>query len=344
MIEALRKMWPRAPQATIDAVLACADAVFAKYELTTKLRVAHFMAQVTHECGAGTIIRENMNYSAGRMLQIFGVGKHSAKVTAAEARELAGHGQQIAERVYGLGNPKMARMLGNTQAGDGWRFRGNGMLQLTGRESHERIGTLIGVDLVEHPEQLEDPKISFTVAAAEFRALKAIAPADADDVVTVTRRVNGGQNGIAERRAWLRRWKAALLVALFVVSRALVSGPARAHDTLHYVQAPADWQKWFGEAKTTEQSRPRLATQGFVWHSCCNHADQVKTQFRVSPNPPHGDEWHYLDPKTQQWVRIPNDIIHEEDDPTMPRQLKIEGVLFVYNRLPTCFWAPQEGG
>lgn len=116
-----------------------------------------------------------------------------------------------------------------------------------------------------------------------------------------------------------------------------------AHDALHYIQAPPDWQKWFSEAKTTEQSRARLAAQGFVWHSCCNHADRVKTRFRVNRES-GADEWWYLDPKTEAWVRLENDIIHHEDDPTMPPQLKVEGVLFVYNGVPTCFWAPQEGG
>lgn len=135
-----------------------------------------------------------------------------------------------------------------------------------------------------------------------------------------------------------------VVLAALVFAWVVVLNKARGHDTLHYIQAPADWQKWFSEALTTPESRPRLATQGFIWHSCCNHADRVKTQFKVSENKPYEDQWHYLDPQTQQWVRIPNDIIHYEDDPTMPTQLKIEGVLFVYQGLPTCFWAPQEGG
>lgn len=134
------------------------------------------------------------------------------------------------------------------------------------------------------------------------------------------------------------------IFACGIIFGMLAMAKARAHDSLHYVQAPADWQKWFGEAKTTEESRPRLAAQGFVWHSCCNRADRVTTQFRVSENKPYADEWHYLDPVTQRWTKLENDIIHYEDDPKMPTQLKVEGVLFVYNGVPTCFWAPQEGG
>jgi putative chitinase len=69
-----------------------------------------------------------MNYSAPRLLEIFGVNRHSAAVTAFEAEKLARKPEAIAERVYGLGNPRKARELGNTQPGDGFRFRGNGIL------------------------------------------------------------------------------------------------------------------------------------------------------------------------------------------------------------------------
>ena len=208
--DCLRRLWPRAPSAMLSAISRCSENVLASTGLNTPLRQAHFMAQVSHECGAGTIVRENMNYSAARLLEIFGVGRHSAKITQAEATALAHHPELIAERVYGLGNPAKARELGNTQPGDGFRYRGNGMLQLTGRASHKRIGAMVGLDLEAHPELLEDPAISFRVAAQEFVALGCLAPADADDVVAVTRRVNGGRNGLAERQVWLRRWKGAL--------------------------------------------------------------------------------------------------------------------------------------
>lgn len=208
--DGLRRLWPRAPAATIAGITAVADEVFDRYEIDTPLRRAHFLAQISHECGAGTIVRENMNYSASRLMQIFGVGVHSAKVTQGEAIKLANHPEQIAERVYGLGNPKKAKELGNTQQGDGFRFRGNGMLQLTGRGSHKAMAMKTGFDIEANPEQLEDPAKSFRVAAAEFRALNCLPAADADDVKLVTRRVNGGQNGISERTVWLRKWKSAL--------------------------------------------------------------------------------------------------------------------------------------
>lgn len=206
----LRHLWPRAKPNVITGVMEAADRVLDANGLTTPLLVAHLMAQISHECGAGTIVREDMSYTAPRIIEIFGVGHHSAAVTAAEAQRLAHNPEGLAERVYGLGNPKKAKELGNTQPGDGYRFRGNGMLQLTGRASHARIGKMVGFDLENHPELLENPATSFEVAVKEFVALGCLAPAAADNINLVTRKVNGGTNGLAERIVWLRRWKGVL--------------------------------------------------------------------------------------------------------------------------------------
>lgn len=221
-VEIMRRMWPKAPIATINAIVQTQDEVFAEYEINTPLRVAHFMAQITHECGGGTIVRENMNYSTPeRISKIFGWDadkqrwNHSARVTDEEARQLVHNPKALAERVYGLGNPKKAKELGNTRPGDAYRCRGNGMLQLTGAGAHRDIGELIGVPLYDNPEMLEDPATSFRVAAAEFHALRrngvsALQAADRDDVTLVTLIVNGGKNGLAERTVLLRKWKTVL--------------------------------------------------------------------------------------------------------------------------------------
>lgn len=230
MIDAnlMKKMWPKAPAKTIDAVAKTAGGVFEANGLNTPLRVAHFMAQISHECQNGTIVRENMNYSAARMLEIFGVGKHSARVTPAEAKALEHQPAKIAERVYGLGNPTKARELGNTQPGDGYRYRGNGMLQLTGRASHARIGALTGFDIEDHPEMLEDPVMSFKVAVVEFVKLNCLPAADADNIDLVTHRVNGGTNGLADRKVALKNWKAALGVK--ATAAAVVRAPTAGYS------------------------------------------------------------------------------------------------------------------
>jgi putative chitinase len=204
---ALNKLWPNASSTTKLAISQIAEDAFAEYGIDSPLVIAHFMAQVSHECGGGRVRRESMNYSAERIMEIFGVGKHSAKVTEAEARTLAHDERRLAERVYGLGNPKKAKELGNTQVGDGFRYRGNGMLQLTGRASHVRIGKIIGLNIEGDPDLMANPQVSFQAACAEFRELGCLPYAKKDNLVMVTRRVNGGTNGLAERTVWLRRWK-----------------------------------------------------------------------------------------------------------------------------------------
>lgn len=216
---ALARLWPRAPQDKVAAIAAVAEDVFAEQGLHSALLRAHCMAQISHENGAGTIGRESMNYSRPeRILEVFGAGHHSAAVTPAEAAGLVHNPEALAERVYGLGNPKKARELGNTQAGDGFRYRGNGDLGMTGRDAHRHIGRLTGHDLENHPEQLEHAATAFRVAVTEFVALGCLAPAAADDAIGVRRLVNGGSkkvpvsklNGVNECQVWLRRWKEAL--------------------------------------------------------------------------------------------------------------------------------------
>src|SRR6266571_6077523 len=146
-----------------------------------------------------------MSYSSGRLQEVFGVGRHSAAVTAAEAEALAHHPERIAERVYGLGNPRKARELGNTQAGDGFRFRGGGIMQTTGRANYRRMGKKCGVDLEANPELVCSAAHALKPALAEWSEGNLNAAADRDDIHTITRRINGGYNGLADRQAWYRR-------------------------------------------------------------------------------------------------------------------------------------------
>lgn len=120
------------------AALEAGDALFIAAGITTPQRMAHFLAQVFWESGGLTIEYENGNYSAKRLIEIFGVNRHSAAITSDEAQRLAYHPEAIFERVYGLGNPKKARELGNTEPGDGYRYRGTGLLQTTGRGNFRR--------------------------------------------------------------------------------------------------------------------------------------------------------------------------------------------------------------
>lgn len=200
IIDAVNRVAPHARDNYLEAIRQ-GDPLFEQHGITTPLRAAHFLAQALHETGGFTVLRENMNYSAGRLVEIFGVGHHSAAVTASEAATLAGHPERIAERVYGLGNPRKARELGNTEAGDGFRYRGNGVLQTTGRGSHRRMGVACGVDFEGNPELVTSPAHALKPALQEWTDNNLNSFADRNDIRTITLRINGGFNGLAEREA-----------------------------------------------------------------------------------------------------------------------------------------------
>ena len=172
---------------------------FAERFNRTIVQTVHFFAQIHHESGGFTVGRENMNYTAPRIMQIFGIGKHSAKVTVAEAGRLAGNPWDLAERVYGLGNPRKAKELGNIKVGDGVKYRGGGALQCTGGSDYNKYG---GQRLYEKPELIETSEFYFSTALKEFDAggIWGLAKDySSSSILSVTKRVNGGTNGLQDR-------------------------------------------------------------------------------------------------------------------------------------------------
>ncbi len=204
----LRAMCPRprsgvAKQTVWDGYVAAlvsdeAAKLFEAFDVTTVLRMSNFLANAAHESGGFTIILESGAYSAERIMEIFGVGRHSAKVTAEEARRLARNGPALFERVYGLGNPRKAAELGNTEPGDGWRCRGVGIMQITGRRDHERFAAAIGCS----PADLVEPINAVHAALLEWREKGCNRWADRGDVVKVRQLINGGRNGLPEVRSY----------------------------------------------------------------------------------------------------------------------------------------------
>lgn len=201
VIKAVERVAPNALDNYHDAIRQ-GETLFKNADITTHLRMTHFLAQALHEAGGFRILRENMNYSAKRMLEIFGVGNHSAAVTASEAATLAHHPDDIAERVYDLGNPRKARELGNTKPGDGFLYRGNGILQTTGRGNHKRMGAAAGVNFEGDPDLVTDPAHALKPALTEWTQNNLNAFADKNDIRTITRKINGGFNGLPQRKAW----------------------------------------------------------------------------------------------------------------------------------------------
>ena len=196
-----------APQAKNNYLQAIREGgpLFEQHGITTPMRMSHFMAQAMTETGGFKVLRESMSYSVPRMMQIFGVGNHSAKITAAEAPSLAHNERALAERVYGLGNPRKANELGNTQPGDGFLFRGNGVLQTTGRGAHKRMGQAFGLDFEANPELVTAPEHALKPALKEWSDNNLNRFADLNDIRTITKRINGGLNGFEDRKAFFAR-------------------------------------------------------------------------------------------------------------------------------------------
>jgi putative chitinase len=169
-------------------------------EINHPLRLAHFLAQIYHESGGLQFLREDMSYSGKRILEVFGAGKHSAAVRQHEVEKLEHNSRALAERVYGLGNPKKAEELGNTKAGDGYRYRGNGLMQLTGRANHRIIGQSCGVDFEGSPNLVTSAEHALKPAVYYWTLNRINALADRDDTEGVTRRINRGRMGLKERK------------------------------------------------------------------------------------------------------------------------------------------------
>ena len=154
----------------------------------TRLRLAAFLANVAHETGGGRKLVEGMSYSAERMMEVW-----PARFPTREAALPFAHNPEaLAERVYG-------GRMGNTQPGDGWRFRGRGLMQLTGRANYERFARLTGATLDDaFLASLTTPLGAAESAAHFWAAAGCNDAADAGDIARVRRIVNGGTVGLAD--------------------------------------------------------------------------------------------------------------------------------------------------
>lgn len=194
--ETLRRFAPRIADAQTHA--AALEAARATSSVNTRRRLCHFMGQVFVETGGFTAMEENLNYrNPERLDAVF-----SAVRGVEDARALIARGAEaIANRVYAgrLGN-------GDEASGDGWRYRGSGYKQLTGRANYRDVGNRIGIDLEGHPELARDPVEAARVAFAFWDARFCSPLADVGDLETITERVNGpARLGLAERREAMLR-------------------------------------------------------------------------------------------------------------------------------------------
>ena len=183
-----------------DSVIAQIPDTAKKFNITTPLRLAHFLAQCGHESGGFKAVNENLNYSAKGLKGTF--AKYFKEVGLAESYER--NPQKIANRVYGgrMGN-------GNESTGEGFKFRGRGYIQLTGKENYTNFAKFIGEDTVSNPD-LVATKYPLASAAFFFNSngLWSICDKGADitTVTAVTKRVNGGTTGLPDRIKHLKEY------------------------------------------------------------------------------------------------------------------------------------------
>lgn len=202
-INTLYNLWPNGDQkipGLRDGIARAAPAVFAKYGITSPLLVAHVMAQISHECGAGHDVVENLNYTASRMTQVW----PKRFPTIASAQPYANNPRALGNKTY---NGRMGNRPGTD---DGYNFRGRGGSQCTGRDGYERLAKATGLDVVNNPDLILAPKNFLLCAVADFVACGCLPYAKKDDIDNVTLKLNGGHIGLSERKAWLAAWKKAL--------------------------------------------------------------------------------------------------------------------------------------
>jgi putative chitinase len=173
-------------------------------EINRPLRLAHFFAQIAIESSSLNATEESLMYSAERLEKVF--RKHFP--TLQIAKEYAGSPQKIANLIYAnrLGN-------GDEKSGDGWRYRGRGLIQLTGKENYKVCGEAINQPLLSDPDIVsKDPHVSVMVCCWFWKLKNLNKYADRDDIKKITKKINGGYNEIKQREQALYQAKKILKI------------------------------------------------------------------------------------------------------------------------------------
>lgn len=179
--------------------------IMEKFEVNSPLRLSHFLSQCSHESGNFKFLKENLNYSSDALLKVF--GKYFKDKATAD--KYARNAEKIGNKVYAsrMGN-------GDEASGDGYKFRGRGYIQLTGKDNYKSFSDFIGEDCVSNPDLVSD-KYPLASAAFFFNKNKLWDICDKghshDIVVAVTKKVNGGVNGLDDRLSKFDTFKSILL-------------------------------------------------------------------------------------------------------------------------------------
>jgi putative chitinase len=169
---------------------------FEKYNIDTPKRQAAFIGQCMHESAGFKTLEENLNYSAKALMNTWPSRFPDLNTAMIYERQP----EKIANKVYGgrMGNA-------DESSGEGWKYRGRGIKQLTGKENYERCGSSLGVDLVSDPDLLLDPKYAALSAGWFWNKHNLNDLADKGDIETMTKRINGGLLGLDARKAAIQK-------------------------------------------------------------------------------------------------------------------------------------------
>jgi len=185
----LQRLFPRTKITILESYIKPLNDVCGNYAINTNERIAMFLAQIGHESGGLSVIEENLNYRAERLGVVF--PKYFRDVNVAD---YANKPEKIANRVY-------ANRMGNgpESSGDGFKFRGRGLIQLTGKSNYNSFASDMKMSLDQTIKYLSTP-MGATMSAGWFWDKNNLNQwADNSDVLTVTRKINGGTNGLEER-------------------------------------------------------------------------------------------------------------------------------------------------
>lgn len=183
--------------------LEALNTILPEFNINTSLRICHFLAQIIHESGHLKYKIENLNYSASALRKVF--SKYFK--TDLEAEEYARKPEKIANKVYAnrMGN-------GNEISGDGWKYRGRGLIQLTGKNNYLECGNDLNIALIDEPDLIcIYPQINIKVACWYWNKNSLNKFADNDDLLAITKKINGGTNGLEDREKNLKLAKKFLM-------------------------------------------------------------------------------------------------------------------------------------
>jgi len=191
-LELLREICPKTKIDTLDDYVEPLNTVAEYYEMfVNPRRVAGFLAQIAHESGGFNFVAENLNYSAKGLMTVF----KKYFPTEELANQYARKPEKIANRVYAN------RMKnGPESSGDGYKFRGRGLIQLTGRDNYTKFAAALDLDIDSTIAYLETPNGAVASAGWFWDNNKLNQYCDKDDFVTLTKRINGGTIGLADRK------------------------------------------------------------------------------------------------------------------------------------------------